>query len=62
MASNSFCQLNDIFIVVDGDDELIGRQVFKLYNSIFQKQGVWFVYSNFLTINNYVGYSRFIPP
>ncbi len=49
-------------MVVDGDDELIGRQVLKLFNSAFQKNGSWFVYSNFLTTNNYVGFSRMIPP
>ena len=49
VAANTYCQPQDIFIVVDGDDELIGRQVFKLFNAMFQSTGAWFVYSNFLT-------------
>jgi len=49
MAASNYCQAEDIFLIVDGDDELIGRQVLKFYNSIFQDQGVWFVYSNFLS-------------
>ena len=48
-------------MIVDGDDELLGRQVLKLFNSIFQKNKVWFVYSNFLSIRNSVGYSRPFP-
>lgn len=36
MAANSYCQPEEIFIVVDGDDELIGRQVLKLFNAVFQ--------------------------
>jgi hypothetical protein len=46
---------------VDGDDELIGRQVLKLFNAVFQQKNAWFVYSNFLTIRGNVGYSRPFP-
>ena len=35
-ASKNFCKPEDIIIVVDGDDELLGRQVLKLFNSVFQ--------------------------
>ena len=35
-ASKNFCKKEDIIIVVDGDDELLGRQVLKLFNSVFQ--------------------------
>jgi hypothetical protein len=45
-------------IVVDGDDELLGRQVFRLFNAIFQSKNVWFVYTNYLPSGGYVGYSR----
>lgn len=36
-AAKYFCQPFEIFLIVDGDDELIGRQVLKLFNSVFQK-------------------------
>lgn len=46
-------------MVVDGDDALVGTQVFKLYNSLFQKYDVWYIYSNYLTVNGpYIGGSR----
>ena len=49
-------------MIVDGDDQLVGRQVFKLYNAVFQKEKVWFVYSNFIDVNNKnLGYSREFP-
>ena len=40
---------------------MLGRQVLKLFNSVFQKEQSWFVYSNFLTIRGGVGYSRPYP-
>jgi hypothetical protein len=35
-AANNYCKPNDIFMIVDGDDELVGRQVLKLFNANFQ--------------------------
>ena len=61
MAAKEYCQPKDIFLIVDGDDELLGRQVLKLFNSVFQKDKVCFAYSNFLTIRGGVGYSRPFP-
>jgi glycosyltransferase involved in cell wall biosynthesis len=60
-AANYFCRPNDIFMIVDGDDELLGRQVLKLFNSVFQSKGVWFMYTNFLGSNGKMGYSRPYP-
>ena len=37
MAAKQYCKPEEIFLIVDGDDELLGRQVFKLFNSVFQK-------------------------
>ena len=48
-------------MIVDGDDELIGRQVLKLFSAMFQREQAWFVYSNFLNIRHSVGYSRPFP-
>lgn len=36
-AAKEFCKPFEIFMIIDGDDEIIGRQILKLYNSIFQK-------------------------
>jgi hypothetical protein len=57
-AAKSYCKPYEIFIILDGDDELLGRQVFKLFNSQFQAKKYWLAYSNFMTITGYVGYSR----
>ena len=44
--------------MIDGDDSLIGRKVFKLYNAVFQKKKSALIYSNFLKIvtNNSTSY------
>ena len=51
--------------IVDADDELIGRQVMKLMNAVYQSTGKWFIYSNFIMpikgVNN-LGYSKAINP
>jgi hypothetical protein len=35
-AAHKYCQPGSIMIVIDGDDNLIGRQVFKLLNAVYQ--------------------------
>ena len=61
-AAKEYCKPDEIFMIIDGDDEMLGRQVLKLFNSVFQKQKAWFVYSNFLNLAHNVGYSRPFPP
>ena len=49
-------------MIVDGDDELIGRQVLKVFNAAFQKEKAWFVYSNFIISKSLTaGYSKPVP-
>jgi glycosyltransferase involved in cell wall biosynthesis len=60
-AAKSHCRPEEIFLVVDGDDELLGCQVLKLFNSVFQEKKLWFVYSNFLSTTGGVGFSRPFP-
>ena len=45
-------------MIVDGDDELIGRQIFKFFNAIFQEKKVWFMYTNFISAYGNIGYSK----
>ena len=45
-------------MVIDGEDELIGRQVLKLFNSVFQYKEVWFAYSNYIYGKGSAGDSR----
>jgi cellulose synthase/poly-beta-1,6-N-acetylglucosamine synthase-like glycosyltransferase len=34
---HKYCNPGEIVYMVDGDDELIGTQIFKIYNAIYQK-------------------------
>jgi glycosyltransferase involved in cell wall biosynthesis len=60
-AALNHCAPEEIFLIVDGDDELIGRQVLKLFNAYFQITQAWFVYSNFLLRWIEPGFSRPFP-
>jgi hypothetical protein len=57
-AAIEFCKPEELYIIVDGDDELIGREVFRLYNALFQSTGSYFIYTNFMTTRGSIGYSR----
>lgn len=59
--AKKYCNADDIMMIVDGDDQLVGRQVFKLFNTVLHKEKVWFAYSNFIDSNKKVGFSRSIP-
>lgn len=48
-------------MVLDGDDEFLGKQVLKLFNAVFQKEQIWFMYTNFITSVGTLGYSRPYP-
>ena len=49
--------------MVDGDDGLVGTQVFKLFNHIYQQNDVWFVYGNYIkSFLGIAGSSRKIDP
>lgn len=45
-------------MIVDGDDELLGKQVFKFFNAVFQSKKLWLAYTNFITSRGSLGYSR----
>lgn len=36
-AAHKYCDYNQIFMIVDGDDELLGRQSLKVFNAVYQK-------------------------
>lgn len=58
-AAMEFCKSEEIFLIVDGDDELLGKQVLKIFRSFFHKDEVWFVYSDFLLSDNLEKVIRF---
>lgn len=49
-AVHNHCKHGEIVMLVDGDDALIGRQVFSLYNAIYQRTESALVYSNYLEV------------
>ena len=46
---HKYCDYNQISYIIDGDDELIGTQVFKLYNALYQEKKLYVLYSNYLS-------------
>lgn len=57
-AALNFCKSYEIFLIIDGDDELISKNVLKLFSAIFQQTKSYFVYSNFITSKYLFGYSK----
>ena len=47
---NKYCKDGEIVVIVDGDDSFNGRKVLQLFNAIYKKEKVAFVYTNFLRI------------
>jgi hypothetical protein len=47
-----------LFVIIDGDDALIGRQVFKLFSAVMQQKDLWVMWTNFLSPKGTIGYSR----
>ena len=37
MAVHEHCELGEVMVLIDGDDALIGRQVFGFLNAIYQR-------------------------
>ncbi len=49
---NKYCDFNQIFYVVDGDDELSGTQVFSMFNALYQQKKLYTLYSNYFAEEN----------
>lgn len=45
MAITKHCKPNEVGFFVDGDDELVGRKVFKVFNAIYQSKKPAVAYS-----------------
>jgi hypothetical protein len=45
------CKDNSIIVYVDADDALIGAQTFNLINTLFQNPETWYVYSNWIKMD-----------
>jgi hypothetical protein len=49
--SQQNCKPGSVMVVLDGDDELIGKQVFKFLSAAYQMTGSYYIYTNFLMID-----------
>lgn len=47
-AGFEYCGEGDIQVIVDGDDMLIGKQVFQIINAEFQKKDLWVMYTFYI--------------
>ena len=58
-AISNYCQRDDVAVLVDGDDELLGTQVFKLINHAYEKnKNNWVVYFSSISSSLKYGYSQ----
>lgn len=49
--TKKFCAPDDIVVVVDADDALIGRQTLKILNSVYENPNIWYAYSSYINMN-----------
>jgi hypothetical protein len=47
-AATEHCDPSDILALVDGDDELLGINVLKVFNSVYTRKGLEVMYSNII--------------
>ena len=47
---HTYCPDGEIVGLIDGDDSLLGRKVFQLYNAVYQAKRTALIYSNFLKL------------
>ena len=52
-AATKHCKEEDIYMIIDGDDGIVGTQTLKLYNHIYQTTDSWVAYGNLMhTVND----------
>lgn len=59
-AAHDYCNSEDIQVIVEGDDYLVGRKVFKLLNTVYQRnKDMWIVYG--ASVDNQYNYGNSRP-
>jgi hypothetical protein len=56
----NYCFPGEIIVDLDADDSLIGSQAFKAINARYQSTNKWFIYSNYIYLDQITkqGYSK----
>ena len=49
---HKYCDFNQMSFIIDGDDEIVGTQVFKLYNALYQKKKMYVIWSNYFSYDS----------
>lgn len=62
VAGHQHCKLGEIMIYLDGDDVLIGRQVFSFLNAYYQREKCTLTYGQFLLVRQNSVSSGFSTP
>ena len=60
-AANNYCKKEEIFVLLDGDDEIVGRHAFRLINSFYLKEKMypnWIVWTNYYSTRYQIGQSK----
>ena len=50
-AIKNYCHDDEIIVDIDSDDELVGKQVFKFLNAVYQRDDPWLAFTNFVSFN-----------
>ena len=58
LAAYDYCHSQEVFVIVDGDDELTGKYVLSLLNMKYQSRDNWIVYTNFFSSQYQYGGSK----
>jgi glycosyltransferase involved in cell wall biosynthesis len=53
LAATKYCSPRDIMVVVDGDDELLGVNIFKVFNALYVTHHLEMLYSNYIRFKDY---------
>ena len=56
-AIHHYCSSDSISMILDADDELIGKNVLKIFNVAYQKYKAGVIYSNFVNYHQNIGVS-----
>jgi hypothetical protein len=51
-AITEYCSEDSVVLNLDGDDELIGRNVLKIFNANYQRTNMGVIYSNYHRLRN----------
>ena len=57
-AVTDYCDKDDIVTLADGDDELLGVNIFKVFNSLYTKKNLDVLYSNFIVNDKKQAYMK----